>query len=167
MTSVRELTLANCGLVSMPPSGLSRSTALARVTVRDMTLFHYTSGMFPALESLSVEDVGELVIDGFGPANRTLRHLTLRRSNVLRLVKGTVTQGAPLHRVLFDRVNVDEIETGALDMTFVNQGDNGQAAADGFTVVDSTVNIIILKAESSYLLFYVLSRYVQYFKTVS
>jgi len=140
LSSVRDLTLASCGFVSLPSSGLSSSTSLARVTVRDMKLFHYTAGLFPALESLSVEDVGELVLDGFGPANRTLRHLTLRRTTVLRLVKGTVTAAAPLRRVLFDRVDVDEIESGALDMSFVSDANNGQqAAADGFTVVDSTV----------------------------
>lgn len=144
LSSVQDLTLASCGFVSLPSSGLSSSTSLSRVTVRDMKLFHYTAGLFPALESLSVEDVGELVLDGFGPANRTLRHLTLRRTTVLRLVKGTVTAAAPLRRVLFDRVDVDEIESGALDMSFVSDGDNGQlqAAADGFTVVDSTVIIL-------------------------
>ncbi|XP_022170582.1 uncharacterized protein LOC111033933 [Myzus persicae] len=143
LSSVRDLTLASCGFVSLPSSGLSSSTSLARVTVRDMKLFHYTAGLFPALESLSVEDVGELVLDGFGPANRTLRHLTLRRTTVIRLVKGTVTAAAPLRRVLFDRVEVDEIESGALAMSFVSDGDNGQqAAADGFTVVDSTIKLV-------------------------
>lgn len=110
-----------------------------------MKLFHYTAGLFPALESLTVENVDELVLDGFGTANRTLRHLTLRRTAVVRLVKGTVTTAAPLRRVLFDRVDVDEIESGALDMSFVGDGDSGQlAAADGFTVVNSTVIITIL-----------------------
>lgn len=142
LASVRELTLASCGFVSLPPSGLSGSVSLARVTVRDMKLFHYTTGLFPALESLSVEDVGELVLDGFGPANHTLRHLTLRRTTMVRLVKGTVTAAAPLRRVLFDSVEVEEIESGALDMVFVGQEDNGQAAADGFTVVDSTVSTL-------------------------
>ncbi|CAI6361363.1 unnamed protein product [Macrosiphum euphorbiae] len=144
LSSVQDLTLASCGFVSLPSSGLSSSTSLSRVTVRDMKLFHYTAGLFPALESLSVEDVGELVLDGFGPANRTLRHLTLRRTTVFRLVKGTVTAAAPLRRVLFDRVDVDEIESGALDMSFVSDGDNGQlqAAADRFTVVDSTIKSV-------------------------
>lgn len=143
LSSARDLTLANCSFVSLPSSGLSGSTSLVRVTVRDMKLFHYTAGLFPALESLSVEDVGELVLDGFGPANRTLRHLTLRRTTVLSLVKGTVTAAAPLRRVLFDRVDVAEIESGALVMSFVGDGDNGQqAAADGFTVVDSTVKSV-------------------------
>lgn len=135
------MTLASCGFVSLPSSGLSECTALTRVTVRDMKLFHYTAGLFPALESLSVEDVGELVLDGFGPANRTLRHLTLRRTNVTRLVKGTVTAVTPLRRVLFDQVDVEEIESGALEMVFSEAGDNIQAAADGFTIVDSTVII--------------------------
>lgn len=149
MSSVRELTLASCGFVSLPSSGLSGSTALVRVTVRDMKLFHYTAGLFPALESLSVEDVGELVLDGFGQANRTLRHLTLQRTNVIRLVKGTVTAGAPLRRVLFDRVDIDEIESGALDMVFVGDYDNAQAAvADGFTIVDSTVITYIIYLEN-------------------
>ncbi|XP_060854332.1 uncharacterized protein LOC132932124 [Rhopalosiphum padi] len=143
LSSVQDLTLASCGFVSLPPSGLSSSTALARVTVRDMKLFHYTAGLFPALESLSVENVDELVLDGFGPASRTLRHLTLRRTAVVKLVKGTVTTAAPLRRVLFDRVDVDEIESGALEMSFVGDGDNGQlAAADGFTVVNSTIKYV-------------------------
>ncbi|VVC31367.1 Leucine-rich repeat domain, L domain-like [Cinara cedri] len=143
LSSVRDLTLASCGFVSLPSSGLSECTALTRVAVRDMKLFHYTAGLFPALESLSVEDVGELVLDGFGPANRTLRHLTLRRTNVNRLVKGTVTAVAPLRRVLFDQVNVDEIESGALEMVFVGDGDNVQAAAaDGFTIVDSLIKSV-------------------------
>lgn len=141
--SVRELTLASCGFVSLPSSGLTTSTSLTRVTVRDLKLFHYTAGLFPALESLSVEDVGELVLDGFGSADRTLRYLTIRRTGGLRLVKGTVTDEAPLRRVILDRVDVDEIESGALKMVFVGDGnDNGQAAAaDGFTIVDSKVVI--------------------------
>lgn len=141
LNSVRELTLASCGFVSLPSSGLTTSTSLSKVTVRDLKLFHYTAGLFPALESLSVEDVGELVLDGFGSANRTLRYLTIRRTGCLRLVKGTLTISAPLRRVIFDRVDVDEIESGALEMAFVGDGnDNGQAAAaDGFTVVDSKV----------------------------
>lgn len=143
LSSVRDLTLASCGFVSLPASGLHSSKSLVRVTVRDMKLFHYTAGLFPALESLLVEDVGELVLDGFGTANRTLRYLTLRRTTVPRLVKGTVTAGAPLRRVIFDRVDVDEIEAGALDMVFVSESDNDQAAADGFTVVDSSVIISI------------------------
>lgn len=125
--------------MSFPPSGLPRSAALARVTVRDMKLFHYTAGLFPALESLSVEDVGELVLDGFGPAARTLRHLALRRTTMARAVKGTLTAESPLRSVLLDRVDVDVVETGALDMAFVSVGGNGQADADGFTVVDSKV----------------------------
>lgn len=145
LSSVRDLTLASCGYVSLPSSGLSTSTSLTRVTVHDLKLFHYTAGLFPALVSLSVEDVGELVLDGFGSANRTLRYLTVRRTNVLRLVKGTVTKVSPLRRVIFDRVDVEEIESGALDMVFLGDGnDNGQsAAADGFTVVESKVGIII------------------------
>ncbi|CAH1726282.1 unnamed protein product [Aphis gossypii] len=143
LSSVQDLTLASCGFVSLPSSGLSASTSLARVTVRDMKLFHYTAGLFPALESLTVENVDELVLDGFGTANRTLRHLTLRRTAVVKLVKGTVTTAAPLRRVLFDRVDVDEIESGALDMSFVGDGDSGQlAAADGFTVVNSTIKSV-------------------------
>lgn len=143
LSSVRDLTLASCGFVSLPSSGLSASKSLSRVTVRDIKQFHYTVGLFPALETLSVEDVEVLVLDGFGPANRTLRHLTLRRVTEVRLAKAVVTATAPLRRVLFDRVNVDEIESGALDMTFVSDGENGQAAADGFTIVDSTVTINI------------------------
>lgn len=146
LSSARELTLASCGFVSLPSSGLTASKGLTRVTVRDMKLFHYTAGLFPALESLTVEDIGELVLDGFGPANRTLRYLTLRRVDAIKLVAGTLTAAAPLRRVILDRVNVDEIETGALDMTFVGQPDNhGQpsAAADGFTVVNSTVTNIM------------------------
>lgn len=166
LSGVRELTLAGCGFVSLPAAGLSGSTALARVTVRDMKLFHYTAGLFPALESLSVEDVGELVLDGFGSADRTLRYLTLRRTAVLRLVKGTVTGASPLRHVLFDRVDIDDVETGALDMAFVGSGGNGgnggsggsggsdmdtntdtadvnvDLDADGFTMIDSTVTII-------------------------
>lgn len=145
LSSVRDLTLGSCGFVSLPPSGLQSSKSLVRVTIRDMKLFHYTAGQFPVLESLSVENVGELVFDGFGPANRTLRHLTLRRTTVPRLVKGTVTADSPLRRVLFDKVDIDEIEAGALEMVFVREGDNGQAAADGFTVVDSTVISLSLR----------------------
>lgn len=140
LSSVRDLTLAGCGFVSLPSSGLAASKWLARVTVRDIKQFHYTVGLFPALESLSVEDVEVLVLDGFGPANRTLRHLTLRRVAEVRLAKGAVTAAAPLRRVLFDSVNADEIESGTLDMVFVGDDDNEQAAADGFTVVDSTVS---------------------------
>lgn len=152
LSSVQDLTLASCGFVSLPSSGLSASTSLARVTVRDMKLFHYTAGLFPALESLTVENVDELVLDGFGTANRTLRHLTLRRTAVVRLVRGTVTTAAPLRRVLFDRVDVDDIESGALDMSFVGDGDGGQlAAADGFTVVNSTV-IILLSCAAAYII---------------
>lgn len=139
LSSARDLILASCGFVSLPSSGLSKSTVLTRVTVRDMKLFHYTAGLFPALESLYVEDIGELVLDGFGPANRTLQNLMIRRTNIVRLVKGTIKAGAPLRRVLFDQVDVDEIESGALDMVFVGNGDNVQTAADGFTIVDSTV----------------------------
>ncbi|XP_025423979.1 uncharacterized protein LOC112693218 [Sipha flava] len=143
LSSARELTLAGYGLVSLPPSGLTASKSLARVTVRDMKLFHYTAGLFPALESLTIEDIGELVLDGFGPANRTLRYLTLRRIDSIRLVAGTVTAASPLRRVILDRVNVDEIETGALDMMFVGHPDNGQSsAADGFTVVNCTIKSV-------------------------
>lgn len=164
LSGVRDLTLAGCGFVSLPAAGLSGSTALARVTVRDMKLFHYTAGLFPALESLSVEDVGELVLDGFGSADRTLRYLTLRRTAMLRLVKGTVTGASPLRRVLFDRVDIDDVETGALEMAFVGSGGSGSSGgsggsggsdintdtvdvnvdvdADGFTMIDSTVTII-------------------------
>lgn len=140
LSNVRDLTLSSCGYVSFPASsGLPELTALA---LRDMQFFHYTLGMFPALESLTAENIGELVLDGFGPANRTLRYLTLRRTNVSRLVRGTVTAGMPLRRVLFDNVTVEGIESGALDMAFVGQTDDGGAlreASDGFTVVKSMV----------------------------
>ncbi|XP_050429257.1 uncharacterized protein LOC126838676 [Adelges cooleyi] len=136
LSGVRDLTLAGCGLVSLPSSGLSGSPLLSRVTVRDMKLFHYTAGLFPALESLTVEDVGGLVLDGFGPANRTLKQLVLRRTSVQRLVRGTIPASAPLQKVMLDRVDVDEIEAGALDMTFV------RGESDGFSIVNSAIKTI-------------------------
>lgn len=140
--SVRNLTLASCGYVSLPSSGLTASKLLTRVTVRDIKHFHYTVGLFPALESLAVEDVGVLVLDGFGPANRTLSRLSLRRVGDVQLASPLVTAAAPLRHVYFSWVNIDEIKTGTLDMAFVPDVHNRMG--DGFIIVNSTVNMIPL-----------------------
>ncbi|XP_050534564.1 uncharacterized protein LOC126901810 [Daktulosphaira vitifoliae] len=136
LLAVKELTLAACGLVSLPPSGLPNANLLKKVTVRDIKLFHYTAGLFPVLETLVIENVDGLVLDGFGQANNTLKELELRRTKVQKFVQGTVPASAPLRKITLDSVEIEEIEPGALDMSFSHD------KVEGFSMINSSVKTI-------------------------
>ena len=109
----KVLNVSACNFVSFPPNGFPKSKKLKSIQIKSMNLFHLNSGVFPYAVNLNVEDIGELIVDGFqGQSN--LAFVDIRNSVLSELAANSFKDVKNLERLSFQNVTINNIAPESL-----------------------------------------------------
>ncbi|XP_065214469.1 uncharacterized protein LOC135841438 [Planococcus citri] len=156
LANTKMLNISTCNFVSFPPNGFPKSKKLKSVQIKLMKLFHLNSGVFPYAVNLNVEDVDELIVDGFqGQSN--LANIEIRNSVLSELAEDSFRDAKNLEKLSFQNVTIGNITSGSLVISsnntkpwikFANckiddiQSDGISLQVSKFEIVDSSINVI-------------------------
>lgn len=113
LSNTKMLNISTCNFVSFPPNGFPKSKKLKSVQIKSMNLFHLNSGVFPYTVNLNVEDVGELIIDGFqGQPN--LANIDIKNSVLSELAEHSFKDVKSLEKLSFQNATINNIASESL-----------------------------------------------------
>lgn len=107
------LNISTCNFVSFPTTGFPKSKKLKFLQIRQMNLFHLNSGIFPIISNLAIEDVSELIIDGFQGQNN-LVNIEIKNVVLSELNEDSFKDIKSLEKLTFQNVSIYTLHTGSL-----------------------------------------------------
>lgn len=119
LSNTKVLNISTCNFVSFPPVGFPKSKKLKAVQIRQMNLFHLSTGIFPFISNLGIEDINELIIDGFqGQTN--LAHLEIKNSVLSEINEDSFKELKNLEKIVFQNVSINTVAANAMQILSSN-----------------------------------------------
>lgn len=115
LSNTKVLNISTCTFVSFPTSGFPKTKKLKSLQIRQMNLFHLTSAAFPSVSNLAIDEVNELIIDGFLGQNN-LVNIEIKNSILSQLNEESFKDVKSLERLTFQNVSINTILPTSLQM---------------------------------------------------
>lgn len=115
LSNTKVLNISTCSFVSFPTAGFPKSKKLKSLQIRQMNLFHLNSAAFPSVSNLAIDEVSELIIDGFLGQNNLI-NIEIKNAVLSQLNEESFKDVKSLERLTFQNVSINTILPNSLQM---------------------------------------------------